>query len=225
MHADLLVVGGGPAALAAATAYRDHGGAGAVVLVSADDAPPYARPPLSKDFLRGESEAADTTLTPATTYPERGITLLLRQRVTALDPAGRVARLAAGDEVTYGECVLATGSVTRSLPVPGGDDPAVLVLRSLDDAQVLRSAARTAGTAVVVGSGFIGCEAAVSLARRGLAVTVVSTEELPQEARLGTDVGRRIADWLAADGVTLVGGGEVQAIEALGTGHRVRIAG
>ncbi|MCE0766919.1 FAD-dependent oxidoreductase [Pseudonocardia kujensis] len=229
MHAELLVVGGGPAALAAATSYRDHGGDGAVVLVSDDTAPPYFRPPLSKDYLRGESEAGDTELTPATTYTDRGITLLLRQMVTTLSGEERAAQLSSGDRITFKACVLATGSAPKPLPVPGADAPAVAMLRSLDSAKELRSAALVARTAVVVGSGFIGCEAAASLARRGLDVTVVSTEELPQENRLGADAGRRIAGWLADDGVRLVGGAEVEAIEPLGDPEerprRVRVAG
>lgn len=229
MHAELLVVGGGPAALAAATSYRDHGGEGAVVLVSDDTAPPYFRPPLSKDYLRGESEAGDTELTPATTYTDRGITLLLRQMVTTLSGQERAAQLSGGARITYKACVLATGSAPKPLPVPGADAPAVAMLRSLDSAAELRSAALTARSAVVVGSGFIGCEAAASLARRGLDVTVVSIEELPQEKRLGADVGRRIAGWLAEDGVTLVGGAQVEAIEPLGDPderpRRVRVSG
>ncbi|MEU7812885.1 FAD-dependent oxidoreductase [Pseudonocardia sp. NPDC049154] len=229
MHAELLVVGGGPAALAAATSYRDHGGEGAVVLVSDDTAPPYFRPPLSKDYLRGESEAGDTELTPATTYTDRGITLLLRQMVTTLSGQERAAQLSGGARITYKACVLATGSAPKPLPVPGADAPAVAMLRSLDSATELRSAALTARSAVVVGSGFIGCEAAASLARRGLDVTVVSIEELPQEKRLGADVGRRIAGWLAEDGVTLVGGAQVEAIEPLGDPderpRRVRVSG
>ena len=217
MHADLLVIGGGPAALAAATAYRDHGGQGSVVVASADDAAPYARPPLSKDFLRGESEAADTELAPATTYPERGITLLLRHEITTLDPAARTA----GDH-TFGTCVIATGARPLRIPVPGADDPGVMTLRSLDDARRLRSAALGSRSAVVIGSGFIGCEAAVSLARRGLTVTVVASEELPQLARLGPEVGGRLAGWLEEDGVVVRGGASVEAIEGA---RRVRLAG
>jgi 3-phenylpropionate/trans-cinnamate dioxygenase ferredoxin reductase subunit len=199
------------------------------VLVSDDTAPPYFRPPLSKDYLRGESEAGDTELTPATTYTDRGITLLLRQMVTTLSAQERAAQLSSGDRITFKACVLATGSAPKPLPVPGADAPAVAMLRSLDSAKALRSAALDARSAVVVGSGFIGCEAAASLSRRGLDVTVVSTEELPQEKRLGADAGRRIAGWLADDGVTLVGGAQVEAIEPLGDPEerprRVRVSG
>jgi NADPH-dependent 2,4-dienoyl-CoA reductase/sulfur reductase-like enzyme len=211
--ADLLVVGGGPAALAAAIGYRDHGGPGAVVLVSDDDTLPYLRPPLSKDYLRGRTDEPDLPVEPVSTYAEKAIDVRLDVTVTALDTADRIAALADGTRIGYGQCVLATGATPAALPVPGADDPQVMTLRSLASARRLRAAAERARSAVVVGSGFIGCEAAASLARRGLDVTVVSTETLPQQARLGDEVGERIAGWLRAEGVTLIGGAEVSAIE------------
>jgi 3-phenylpropionate/trans-cinnamate dioxygenase ferredoxin reductase subunit len=96
--------------------------------------------------------------------------------------------------------------------VPGADHPSVRSLRSLASAQALRVVASSSRSAVVIGSGFIGCEAAVSLARRGLAVTVASAEPLPQLARLGADVGGRIAGWLDSEGVTLISEAAVRAV-------------
>jgi NADPH-dependent 2,4-dienoyl-CoA reductase/sulfur reductase-like enzyme len=221
-HADLLVIGGGPAALAAATGYRDHGGEGTVVLVSDDDTLPYFRPPLSKDYLRGETEEADLLIEPESAYEDADIEARLNVMVTALDAGERTAVLSDGARLTYEHCVLATGAAPKPLPVPGADDPRVAYLRTLDSARTLRTAAEAVRSAVVAGSGFIGCEAAASLARRGLDVTVVSTEELPQQARLGPDVGERIAGWLRDEGVTLVGGAEVEAIE---DAQLVRISG
>jgi 3-phenylpropionate/trans-cinnamate dioxygenase ferredoxin reductase subunit len=98
------------------------------------------------------------------------------------------------------------------VPTEDGANPAYL--RSLDTARTLRSSAQNAASAVVIGSGFIGCAAAASLARRGLEVTVVSMEPLPQQGRLGDDVGERIAGWLRADGVKLIGGVEVAGLAA-----------
>jgi 3-phenylpropionate/trans-cinnamate dioxygenase ferredoxin reductase subunit len=214
MHADLLVVGGGPAGLAAARGYRDQGGAGAVLVVSADTAPPYDRPPLSKDYLRGEADERDLPMAEPGEYAERGIELRQACAVTGLDAAARTAVLDTGERLSFAACVLATGSAPTALPVPTAGDAHPAYLRSLDDARALRSSAEGASSAVVVGSGFIGCEAAASLARRGLAVTVVSMEPLPQQARLGADVGERIAGWLRAEGVTLIGGVEVAALDA-----------
>lgn len=212
MRAELLVVGGGPAGLAAARGYRDGGGTGPVVVVSADTAAPYNRPPLSKDFLRGESGEDELPLAEAGEYAERGIELRLGRTVTTLDAADRSVVLDDGERLTYRACVLATGSAPTPLPVPGADEARPAYLRSLDDARSLREAAAGARSAVVVGSGFIGCEAAASLARRGLRVTMVSVEALPQESRLGKAVGERIAGWLGAEGVELIGGAEVTGL-------------
>lgn len=219
-RAALLVVGGGPAALAAATAYREHGGDGDVVLVSDDDTAPYLRPPLSKDYLGGGTEESELALQDESDYAEQKISLRLGLMVTALSVDDRRARLSDGSRVTFDQCVLATGNAPVTLPVPGADDPRVAYLRTLRSAQRLRDTAGRARSAVVVGSGFIGCEAAVTLARRGLDVTVCSMEELPQQHRLGADAGGRIAGWLREEGVRLVGGAEVTGIEE---GRRVHL--
>jgi NADPH-dependent 2,4-dienoyl-CoA reductase/sulfur reductase-like enzyme len=211
---DLLVVGGGPAGLAAARGYRDAGGTGTVLVVSADTDPPYNRPPLSKDYLRGETEEHDLPLAEPGEYEDRGIELRAGCTVTGLDAAGHAAVLDTGERLTYGSCVLATGSFPAPLAVPAEDGANPAYLRSLDTARTMRSSAQNAASAVVIGSGFIGCAAAASLARRGLEVTVVSMEPLPQQGRLGDDVGERIAGWLRTDGVKLIGGVEVAGLAA-----------
>lgn len=221
-RAALLVIGGGPAGHSAATAYREHGGQGSVLLVSDDDTAPYLRPPLSKDYLQGDTAEADLALAAASDYAEKSITLRLRTMVTALSVDDGRALLSDGTQIAFDRCVIATGNAPATLPVPGADDPRVAYLRSLEQARRLRETAATARSVIVVGSGFIGCEAAATLARRGLEVTVCSTEELPQADRLGTDAGERIAGWLRAEGVRFVGGAEVTAIT---DGRRVELGG
>lgn len=221
MTVDLLVVGGGPAALAAARAYRDAGGAGAVLLLSDDTAPPYERPALSKDYLRGGTEESALPLEDAGFYTGRGIELALGEAVTGLDPTARTVTLAGGRVLDYQTCVLATGGASKPLPVPGADDPEVRQLRSVASARELRSAAASARTAVVVGSGFIGCEVAASLAVRGLRVTQVTDEAVPQAGRLGADAGGWIAGWLRGAGVRLRTDSAVGSVAA----DRVVLAG
>jgi 3-phenylpropionate/trans-cinnamate dioxygenase ferredoxin reductase subunit len=208
----LVVVGGGPAALETARAYREAGGSGVVSLVSADVHPPYNRPPLTKDHLRGESEADDLPLETHGFYADHDIRLRLRTRVVALDLSERVVRLDDGGSIGFESCVLATGSSPTPLPVPGAEHGDVLYLRSRVQGEVLRSRAEQAGSAVVVGSGFIGCEAAASLAARGLDVVMVSTEARPQQTRLGAAAAERIVGWLEGAGVRVVGGAEVGAV-------------
>lgn len=217
----LVVVGGGPAALEAVRAYREGGAGGDVVLVSADEHLPYNRPPLSKDFLRGESEEDALPLEDGGFYRRHGIEVRLGTRAQALDTGRRVVTLCNGETLSYGWCILATGACPKPLPVPGAEGPGVRYLRSRRQARELRAAAAAARSAVVVGSGFIGCEAASSLARRGLAVTLVSMEDGPQAARLGEAASGVLRAWLEDDGVSLRLGVEVEAIDA----GRVRLAG
>lgn len=211
--AGLVVVGGGPAGHSAAAGYRDAGGTGRVLIISADDAPPYERPPLSKDFLRGGSEEDALPIEPPEFYRDNDIELRLNDPVVSLSLFPGVVRTRSGFSTGFDRCVLATGCEPAVLPVPGADHPDVLRLRFVSQARTLRGRAGRAESAIVIGSGFIGCEAAASLASRGVAVTVLSTEELPQLERLGPDVAARLAGWLTGAGVKLVGKAEVAAIE------------
>ena len=217
----LVIVGGGPTGLAAARAYREAGGDGDVTMLTPEADLPYRRPPLSKEFLRGEAEPAELLLEPAAWYEEHGVAARLGTRALAIDPGARVVT-AEGTVLPFDACVLATGAEPARLPVPGGDDPRVLLLRSLESARRLRERATAASSAVVIGAGFIGCEAAASLAVRGLRVTLIAQEDVPHGPRLGDAAGRRIAAWLEEHGVTLVLGAAVEAIE---DGTRVRAGG
>jgi NADPH-dependent 2,4-dienoyl-CoA reductase/sulfur reductase-like enzyme len=207
----LVIVGGGPGALAAARGYRDAGGRGTVTLLTAEDHAPYLRPALSKELLRGETAAAEIALEEDGWYAANEVELRLGTEVAALDPGARTVTLAGGETLAFGACVVATGSEPARLPVPGADH--ALLLRSLDSAIELERRAADAHSAVVIGSGFIGCEAAASLALRGLRVTLISDEPVPQAARLGRAAGERIATWLTEYGVGLQLGEGVESIE------------
>lgn len=200
----LLVIGSGPAGSNAATAYRKAGGTGPVRLLSADHEPPYARPPLSKEFLRAEAGEQDLPLEDPDFYRDRDIELHLADGVAALDTANREVRTDRGRRWRYGSCVLALGAGPVRPPVDGADHPGVLVLRSASDGRTLRRTAGQDGEAVVVGAGFIGCEASVSLARRGMRVTLVFPDAWPQAPRLGEAAGRLLAGWLTGEGVRLL---------------------
>jgi len=191
------------------------------VLVSGDEYLPYNRPPLSKDFLRGESQEDALPLEDGDFYRHHAIEVRLRTRAQALDTVGRIVTLSDGRTLSYGCCILATGASPKPLPVRGAEGSGVRYLRSRQQARELRAAAAAARSAVVVGSGFIGCEAAASLARRGLAVTLVSMEDGPQAARLGGAASQLLRVWLEEDGVSLRLGAQVEAIED----GRVRLAG
>ena len=161
----MVIVGSGPAGVSAAEAFRQHNPDEPIRIITDDPALPYERPPLSKEFLRGDAEPADTELHPAAWFNERSIELIQAVGVQAINVAGRHLT-ADGNRYPYRWLVLACGAKPSPFPVPGGD--AALQLRSLADARLLREAAVKAGSAVVIGAGF-GENARAALVTRGLA--------------------------------------------------------
>ena len=205
----LIVVGSGPAGVSAAEAFRQHNNEVPVRIFTADPAPlPYARPPLSKEFLRGQTQ--DVSLHPARWFEERSIELVHTGEVDSMDLADRSIS-AGGKRYRYDALVLACGAAPAPLPVPGGER--ALQLRSLDDSTRLRQAAAQADSAVVVGAGFIGCEAAASLAWHGVAVSLVAPESVPQEKRLGIQAGERLRALVEQAGVRFHSGVQIQGID------------
>ena len=220
----IVIIGGGPGGLSTARAYRESGGRGSVVLFTGEPYPPYQRPPLTKEYLRGEVERDDLFIQDAEWFEENNVELRLATTVQALDRDRRIAVTESG-EVPYDACVLATGSEPIRIPVPGGEDPEILVMRTIENSERLKSRVGKGSRALVVGSGFIGCEAAASLSMRGAEVTLVSLEDGPQRKRLGEDVSRRIRGWLEGYGVDLRFGATVEGIERVNGGFEVALRG
>ena len=177
LNVDLLIVGGGPAGLGVARGYREAGGTGTVLLIGADEHPPYARPPLTKEYLRGETDADSLPLAEPEWYTDNAIDLRLGTPATELDVDRRQVVVSDGTVIGYERLALATGSSPNPLPVPGGDLPGVIYVRDRNSGEALRGIAQLGRNVVVIGSGFIGCEAAASLARRGASVVLVTDGE------------------------------------------------
>ena len=213
---DVLVLGGGLAGASAISTLRAEGFDGRITLLGEEPVPPYERPPLSKEYLRGEQDEP-TWVRPETWYAEQGVELRLGARAERVEPAERAVVLEDGERLAYDGLLIATGVRNRRLGVPGEDLEGVLDLRTLADADRLRAAARSASRAVVVGAGFIGCEVAASFRRMGLEVTVVELFETALFRVLGPELGRVIEAMHRDHGVDFVFGESVARFE--GSGH------
>ena len=187
--ADVVIVGAGAAGHGAAEALRGLGYAGKLTLLGRDPAAPYDRPNLSKDFLAGTASEDWIPLRPREFFAEHGIALETGVDVAEIDAKGHRVNLSDGRRISFDRLLLATGADPVPLPVPGADAPFVHMLRTLDDCRRLIAAAGTARRVVVVGSGFIGLEAAAALRARGLDVAVVSPDVEPLGAGSGTRGG------------------------------------
>lgn len=211
----IVIVGGGPAAQAAAGSYRERGGTGTVTILAREGDAPYERPPLTKDFLRGESGREALPLVKPGWYSEHGIELRTGVVVVELDLGSGEAWSARGEGFGFDRILLATGAEPTLPSIPGADRPMVQAMRRIGDSERLATLGRD-DRALVVGSGFIGCEAAASLAMRGVEATVATIEAVPQIERLGEEVAARIAGWLEDLGVDVIGGAELRSIGGAG---------
>jgi NADPH-dependent 2,4-dienoyl-CoA reductase/sulfur reductase-like enzyme/nitrite reductase/ring-hydroxylating ferredoxin subunit len=221
----IVIIGGGAAGFAAAQRLRQLGHAGSLVMLSADEAGPYDRPNLSKDYLAGTAPEEWIPLKDEDFYKEHGIELRTGTNVVGVDTSARMVRTEDGKEYGYDALLIATGAEPRALPVPGLDQPNVHVLRTLADARAIIQACEGKASVAFIGAGFIGLEAAGALRQRGLEVRVVAPETVPMERVLGADLGRFLAGLHAAAGVQFHLGAKIDGYDgkalALGDGTRV----
>ncbi|MGH9170565.1 MAG: NAD(P)/FAD-dependent oxidoreductase [Acidimicrobiales bacterium] len=218
-----VIVGASLAGAKAGETLRAEGFDGRVVLVGEEPLRPYERPPLSKDYLRGEKSFEDAAVHAAGFYEEHDIELRTATSVTSLDPGASLVRLASGQELGYDRLLLATGATPRRLEVPGADLGGVHYLRSLAEADALKQGLSNAAHVVVIGAGWIGAEVAASARQLGTEVALVELASVPLERVLGPEVGAIYADLHAEHGVDLHFGVGVEALVGSGAVERVHL--
>jgi 3-phenylpropionate/trans-cinnamate dioxygenase ferredoxin reductase subunit len=201
-HTTYAIVGGGVAAAAAVDGIRATDPKGDIVLFTTEWAPPYQRPPLSKEFLRGEAPLESVLMHPALWYLQNGVDVRVGVTVTAIAPAQHALHVD-GEVVRYDKLLLATGATPRQLEIPGSDLDGVYTLRTYEDALRLRAVRATAESVVLVGSGFIGMELAASL-RSGGAEVVLTSVDKALWAMFGADVSGCVAGLFERHGVKVV---------------------
>jgi 3-phenylpropionate/trans-cinnamate dioxygenase ferredoxin reductase component len=225
----IVIVGAGLAAARAVEALRKDGYEGSITILGDEPERPYLRPPLSKEYLRGETDREQVYVHAPTYYSEHRIDLRSGTVVRAIEPSSREVVLEGEERVAFDRLLLATGARPRTLPVPGADLPGVITLRTLADADAIHAAAIDAERIVVIGAGWIGSEVAASLRMLGRPVVLMAPEVVPLERVLGPEIGgvyrdvhlQHGVDWRPGTTVgRLVGTDRVQGVET-SAGERI----
>jgi 3-phenylpropionate/trans-cinnamate dioxygenase ferredoxin reductase subunit len=220
-----VIVGASLAGAKAAETLRTEGFDGRLVLIGAEPERPYERPPLSKDYLRGEAERASVYVHDEAFYAEHEIELRTATTVSAVDRAAREVVLGDGERLRFDRLLLAVGAAPRRLAVAGAELDGVQYLRDLADADALRARFERGGRVAVIGAGWIGAEVAASAGQMGLSVTLLEHGSVPLERVLGPELGRIYADIHLDHGVRLIADARIERLEGGRSVERVRLAG
>lgn len=195
-------------------------------IVSADNALPYERPPLSKGLLAGKEDEQSVLINPESFYREHGIGIHLNTQVERIDLASKRLIVRGGEEFRFGKLILATGARVRRLDVPGGDRENVLYLRSLDDSVRLRDRLKSAKKVAVIGGGFIGMEVASQSAQQGRETTMIFPQDRVWKHFFTAEMSRFFEKYYRDHGVRFAAGAKVEGIGAdsvsLSTGAKLK---
>ena len=213
---DYLLIGGGMASAHCAAELRRRGAEGTIMLVGREPEPPYERPPLSKEYLRGDATRADAHVNPVGWYEENEVELLSGANVMSLDIERRTAKLQGGEEVGFGKALLGTGAVVNILRAEGAENEGIHYLRAFGNSDAIRADAEAADHVVLIGGSYIGTEVAASLTAIGVDCTIVMMEDIALSRTFGNDAGRWFQQKLEDNGVTVHGGEELEAFEGDG---------
>jgi len=209
---EYLLIGGFACGYAAAE-LRKRGADGDIMVVGREQEPPYERPPLSKEYLRGEAKREDAYVNPASWYEENGVELRTGTNVMSLDAEARTAKLQGGDEVSFEKALIATGANVNILRVEGANLDRIHYLRAFGNSDNIRADAEKADRVVLVGGSYIACEVAASLKSKGTDCALVMMEEVALSRTFGEEVGRWFHELLESKGIELNGGETLAAFE------------
>jgi 3-phenylpropionate/trans-cinnamate dioxygenase ferredoxin reductase component len=219
-----VLIGGGLASATAAENIRKRDATGGITIIGEEAHLPYHRPPLSKEYVRGEAGVVDTLIQPEDWYRDQQITLLRNVRATALDTGRKLVTLADGREVGYDRALLAPGATPIRPSIPGMDLAGVHLLRTVDDSTAIRAEIEPGSRkALIVGGGYIGVEVAAGCLQKGLAVTLVELSQQLWGRFAGPHIAGFLADLLRSKGADLRFGEEVAALTGSGRVRGLRL--
>ncbi len=215
-EADFLLIGGGLATGKCVEELRKRGVDGSIVVVGREPEPPYERPPLSKEYLRGEAKREDAYVNQHEWYEENGVELLSKTNVMSLDARERTAKLQDGEEVNFDKALVATGANVNILRVDRCELEGIHYLRTFGNSDAIRENAANAEHVVLIGGSYIGCEVAASLTAKGAKCTIVMMEDVTLSRTFGDELGRYFQDVLTDHGIEVIGGEELDRFEGDG---------
>lgn len=210
---DFLLIGGGMASANCAAELRKRGADGSMMLVGREPETPYERPPLSKEYMRGEAKREDAYVNPPDWYEENSVELRTSTNVMSVDTEARVAKLQGGEEVEFDKALFATGANVNILRVEGAALDRIHYLRAFGNSDSIRADAEKAEKVVLIGGSYIGCEVAASLTAKGTNCAIVMMEDVALSRTFGDDAGRYFHDILVEKGVEIHGGETLAAFE------------
>ena len=214
---DHLLIGGGMASAYCAGELRRRGAEGSILLVGREADPPYERPPLSKEYLRGEASRADALVHDPGWYEDNEVELLCGKSVMSLDAGEHVVKIQGGEEVRFATALLGTGAMVNILRVDGAELEGIHYLRAFGNSDAIREGAGGAARVAVVGGSYIGCEVAASLRATGKDVVMVMAEEVGLSRGFGEEAGRFFHELLESKGVEIVAGDPLESFRGEGT--------
>jgi 3-phenylpropionate/trans-cinnamate dioxygenase ferredoxin reductase component len=209
---EYLLIGGFASGYCAAE-LRKRGAEGEIMLVGREPEPPYERPPLSKEYVRGDAEREDAYVQPVSWYEENRVELRTATNVMSLDTEARTVKLQGGEEVEFAKALIATGANVNILRVDGSNLDGIHYLRTFGNSDNIRNDAEKADRVVLVGGSYIGCEVAASLKSKGTECAIVMMEEVALSRTFGDEVGRWFHELLESKGIELHGGETLAAFE------------
>lgn len=190
--------------------------------MTAENALPYERPPLSKGFLAGKKEVGDILISDAAFHRENGIAVFRNFSVDKVDFRRRCLHSVSGKVIGFDQLLIATGSTVRRLKAPGADGSNVYYLRQIKDSQAIRERIERGKRAVVIGSGFIGMEVASVLAGSGVRTTMVFPDDRVWKHLFTPPVSTFFERQFANRGITFMKGEKVAALT--NPGHECLVA-
>jgi len=218
-----VILGGGAAGGAAIRELRGLGFAGRLVMISQEPRPPYDRTLLSKMYLSGQADAKQLPLRPENLLRDCAVDFLVAE-IDQVDPESRTIRFKEETvpSLQYDEALVATGGNPKLLAMANKESQPLL-LRSVEDANSLISAAEQAQTVVLIGASFISMEVASAFRERGLAVTIISEENIPLLKQLGPEMGRLLLEKHLQKGVRFLPETKVISIHKVGSGSTIKL--